>query len=694
MWAFICATAPVAYSYELPANDSIEYSISPTLLDEIIVKASPVINKTDRKVIRPDKDILQSSSDGLDLLRKLQLSGITINPLTHDISATDGGEVITLINGVEATAGQIAAIKPQDILRVEYHDNPGVRYAGASIVIDYITVRHSGGGNLNLDSFGAFAAGRWATLDHFDARYNNGRSVWNVNIGYMGQHKDKWIRDYTESWHYPDAVLTRNESGLPVSVGGSGMESLVNYNYLHTSGSMFNIRFGLDLNDVPNQEEGDRQAILQTSGSDRQILITEHTAGHSVKPNIAMYYLHKVSERGELLVDAQGSYMKSRVIHEYSEDDSKEQTRVDGRKYAMKFLGMYQNHAGSRSWNVGLSQNNAFIENVYETDVENVIKVNQSRTELFAEYSDRFGNWGFMGNARLVYNHLGQKGKDIDKMFIVPAATVSYRPVDRLFLRYSLSLDHIMPSASEISDITQPIQTGLLRRGNPDLKPFRVINQSLTASYEGQLISAEASLSYRNKHKPIMESVLFEDGLFIRTFFNQRSFQQLTSELALTVRPWQNHLSVTVQPVLTRYFSHGYNYRHIHNIFRVGLGIDFSYGNWCAYGNIMSGSANKMYGEEIIEEKDMNQILAGYKRTTWSLHLGIFNAFIKNYWMETRNLSALTPYISKAHSGRSSSYLALKFNLSLDFGRTCREIEPTTTDSDNDNDSGILTGIK
>lgn len=144
--------------------------------------------------------------------------------------------------------------------------------------------------------------------------------------------------------------------------------------------------------------------------------------------------------------------------------------------------------------------------------------------------------------------------------------------------------------------------------------------------------------------------------------------------------------------MLNRYISHGIDYSHCHNIFRLGWSMDFSYRNWLAYGNIMSGPANKMYGEEIIEEKNMNQIMAGYRQGVWSLHLGIFNAFMRNYWMETRNLSVLTPYRSKAHSGRSSSYLAIKLNISLDFGRKGRQVD--VPEKDTDSDSGILTGTK
>lgn len=249
-----------------------------------------------------------------------------------------------------------------------------------------------------------------------------------------------------------------------------------------------------------------------------------------------------------------------------------------------------------------------------------------------------------------------------------------------------------MPAAAEISDVIQPIQSGMMRRGNPCLQPFRIITQSADITFTSTYADIIPRIEYRNENKPIMESVIFENGTFIRTYFNQQSFQRLIFSGTVTLRPWKDHLSITVEPMLKRYLSHGNDYRHSHNIFRLGLSVDFTYGNWLAYGNIFSGPANYMYGEEIIEEKDMNQIMIGYKRDRWSLHLGVFNAFLKNYWMRTSNLSALAPYISKAHSGRSSSYLAVKFNLTINYGRKSREV--VIHENGVDNDSGILTGTK
>lgn len=697
MWALICTTAPFVCAQKYNSVDSIdcdtiESSIQSRLLNEIVVKAATTIHKNDRKVIRPNKETINSASNGIDLLRKVQLSRIAVNPMTEEIIAAGGGRVVLCINGVESTSAQIAAVRPKDIMRIEYHDNPGVRYAGAAAVIDYIISRHNTGGRVSLDAFGAVASGRYASIDHFSGQYNHGQSVWNVNVGFMGQEKDKWIRNYEETWHYPDATVTRQETGLPVEVGGRGLEGLVNYNYMHPSGSIFNLRLGFDLNEVPNQEEGDRHAMLVISDAKTPIEIAEHTEEHSSRPSLSAHYMHKLSDTQCVMFDANGSNLRSEMLHEYSEGGLNECSRVNGEKYTLGFLGLFERRMGSRVWNVGISHGGSFISNTYQQDGIVKITVNQSQTAVVGEYSDRFGNWGLLCNMRAAYNHVGPVGKSIDRFYVVPAVNVTWRPAYNWFLRYAASLDYAMPLAAEISGVDQSVQIGMIRRGNPDLKPFRIIDQSFSASFEHGWFSAEASVKYRNEHNPIMESVMFETNRFVRTYLNQRSFQRLITGGSLSVRPWQNHLSITAEPVLTRYISHGIDYAHCHNIFRVGVSADFNYSKWLAYGNIMSGPANKMYGEEIIEEKDMNQIMIGYKQAKWSMHLGVFNAFMRNYWMETRNLSAFAPYTSKAHSGRSSSYFAIRFNLALDFGRKGRTV--SVSDNDFDKDSGILSGTK
>lgn len=697
MWAFLCAAAP---SVSLPnINDSIinhydtiECLLPSQILEELVVTASPVTDKSDRKILRPDKETLRISSDGMDLLRRLHLSRITVNPLTNSVSVAGGGNVVFCINGVEATGTQIAAVNPKDIVKIEYHDNPGVRYSDAEVVIDYITVHREDGGGVAFDTFGAYAQGRWAAIGHISGQYNHEQSTWSVNAGYMGQRKDKWLRDYDEVWHYPDVPVIRHEDGLPVTVGQSGFEGSVNYNYLRPSGDLLNVRIGLSVNDVPDKEEGDRHAILQTSDSETTVTVMEHTEEHSTSPDVGLYYKHILSDNGNLIFDVQGSYMHSRMLHEYCENDVSEINKVSGNKYSMKALAMHEYHKDNLVLKTLVSNNSSVIANTYHQSHDATVRINRSETAVAEEFTGNFGNWDVVGGVRFVYSHMGYDSGKIDRLFVLPSATVTWHPGGGWFMRYSASLDHTMPAAAEICDIVQPIQTGMVRIGNPGLHPFRTVGQTFDISFESELISVSPRIDYRYEHRPIMESVIYEQGQFVRTYFNQRSFQRLIAGGMVVFRPWRNHLTLSAEPLLTRYFSHGIDYHHCHNIFRLALGMDFNYGNWLAYANIMSGPANKMYGEEIIEEKDMNQIMVGYNGGLWSLHIGVFNAFMKNYWMETRNLSALAPYSSKAHGMRSNSYFAIKLSLSLDYGHKRQDVE--LRDREIDYDNGILPGTK
>lgn len=70
---------------------------------------------------------------------------------------------------------------------------------------------------------------------------------------------------------------------------------------------------------------------------------------------------------------------------------------------------------------------------------------------------------------------------------------------------------------------------------------------------------------------------------------------------------------------------------------------------------------------------------------------GLFNAFVREYWMETRNGNALTPFTSRAHCDRNT-YLAVKLTVSLDYGRQLREQDRKIRNEDRD--AGIMRGTK
>ena len=129
----------------------IRLTISAELLEEIVVVADAVIKKSDRQMILPTQEQKKAATNGITLLQQIPISRIFVSPMDKTIKTTLGEDVQLRINGVVATKEEVSAICPTDVIRVEYHDNPGLRYGGVAAVLDYIVKKKENGGNIAGD---------------------------------------------------------------------------------------------------------------------------------------------------------------------------------------------------------------------------------------------------------------------------------------------------------------------------------------------------------------------------------------------------------------------------------------------------------------------------------------------------------------------------------------------------------------
>lgn len=91
--------------------------------------------------------MVKASSNGFELLNLMTLNGIKVDPVTQTVSSMEGGSVQVRINDIVASTQDIMAVRPDEVVRVEYIDNPGIRYSdsGLKAVINYVVKRRSAG---------------------------------------------------------------------------------------------------------------------------------------------------------------------------------------------------------------------------------------------------------------------------------------------------------------------------------------------------------------------------------------------------------------------------------------------------------------------------------------------------------------------------------------------------------------------
>ena len=128
------------HAYAQDANKSVT-------LNEVTVKAAKVVNKPDGVTIYPTDVQKQASNNGYSLLQKLTLANLRVDNINHSISTIDNrGDVQLRVNGIIVGKQEMLALNPKDIAKINYINNPGVRYGeGIASVIDIIIRKSESG---------------------------------------------------------------------------------------------------------------------------------------------------------------------------------------------------------------------------------------------------------------------------------------------------------------------------------------------------------------------------------------------------------------------------------------------------------------------------------------------------------------------------------------------------------------------
>lgn len=142
------------------------------------------------------------------------LPRLEVDPIRNSVSLSNEGTIQFCINGIKVELSDIRGLSPQEVIRVEYHDNPGLRYGNASVVLDYIVRRETSGGSVNLDlsnspttSFGD---------DQVSAKFNHKKSEFGLQYAVRYRNPYHIWTEGTETFRFENGeTLERTSEGLP-----------------------------------------------------------------------------------------------------------------------------------------------------------------------------------------------------------------------------------------------------------------------------------------------------------------------------------------------------------------------------------------------------------------------------------------------------------------------------------------------
>lgn len=670
-----------------------ELSLSPdnVRLEGVTITASPVIKRTDRQIILPTEMQTKAASNGLALLKNLQLSRLVVNPIDNSIGLPGGESVQLRINGIEVTQAEITAIRPADVLRIEYIDNPGARYGNVGAVLNYIVKRRESGGNISADLSNGVSDTGYGE-HNLSARYNFNRSELSTTV-YWGRRDLEWTRENYESFRFPDAYQENKELGRPTRIKYDNLNFNLNYSYQENDKQLFNVAFRNSYSDTPHSLS-DRISTLydgETSYS-----ISDRTSSRTNIPSVDIYYQRNLKNKQTIYADVVASYLHSNNERNFlqqsaGDTDTDIRSLTKGEKYSVIGEGIYEKQFNEGKFTGGVKHTQAYLQNTYTGDVDRKVTMNTAETYLFAEYQSKLKALDYTVGigAMRTYNSQGQQSSE--KYIFKPSLSLSYSLNGQWFFRYNGYISGYAPSLAQLNDISQAMDKYQIRRGNPALKSVTFYANTLTASWQSRYVSVELFGRYSYDDKPIMETTYQEDGHFIRITENHKGFHRLNIETAIQVRPYKEYISIKLTPFLNRYISQGNSYTHTHTNIGLRGNLMAMYKNWVLMAE-MNTSNHTLWGETLTKEEKLHTIMAGYNTEKWSIAAGVLNPFTKKYEQEIENLSRQAPYRQLAYSTNLSPMFMVNVSFNLDFGK--KRNGAGRRINNKDTDTGILSGNK
>lgn len=443
-------------SAQTEAIDSIDDA---TELHEIVIEAPKVIRKADMDVYSPSRSAVENSKNGVQLLNKLMIPSLNVNDVLGSITAA-GRPVQLRINGRTATIDQVRGLLPETIKRVEWIDNPGLRYQGAEYVINFVVANPTLGGSLMAraqpvlnQEYGNYFA---------DAKLNVGRSQWNVWTNFKLTEHLSSHRDYTETFTYPDGqTLTRTETPKDGHLNDTRGVAYLTYNYIKPDTTVFYVSLGAY---KAFSQDALYNSILSQSDRPGDIDLLNSSGSRGTTPSFSAYLEQHFAHKQTLVVDFGASLYYGHSYSDYIEREPGNQqpitdvhTYINDRNQAYALEADYIKNWGNSRLTAGISYKANRNRSAYQNLGGEIFHQRQDKVYFFAEYFQRLNKFTITAGLGAQYTSFLFRETDHgqDSWNLRPQATLTYALNNNHRLRLSFTTWQATPSLAETNIVAQ-----------------------------------------------------------------------------------------------------------------------------------------------------------------------------------------------------------------------------------------------
>lgn len=376
--------------------DDILLEDSSLSLEGITVTASNLTSRSDKKIVFPSERQIELSTNGVNLLQQLMLPKLQINPLFNELSLPGGGELQLRINGAKVELQDILALQPAEIIRIEYHDNPGLRYGNAEVVLDYIVRRPETGGSFGID-LNDSPVTAWGN-NFINGKINHKKSELSMNYGISHRDFYRVYRNNEEKFMFEDgSTLQRKEEGGHGHAQMSWQHLNATYSFNEPDKMLFNATVRYYNNNQPHFDY--KGTLYNIANPDDRVYMIDNSAEKWHRPALDLYYQQSLPHDQTIVLNAVGTYNYTNSERFYQE--SRENilltdvnNLVIGKKYSIIGEGIYEKKLESNRVSGGIRYTHSFSDNEYRNGHNYITKMDQSETFIYGEFTGKIKKTG------------------------------------------------------------------------------------------------------------------------------------------------------------------------------------------------------------------------------------------------------------------------------------------------------------
>jgi len=650
-------------------------------LNAATVQSQRTVQKAGRYLIVPDSKEVMSSARGIDLLSMQQLPGLRVDRGLQSITI-DGGTPIFQINGREVPSSRITNLNPEKVKRIEYSNNPGIRYMdrGARGVINIILKESEDGGSIYANAESALNTG--FVNSYTNISYHKGKSelalIYNFSLrGYKeGPNID------VESYISPERTVERTtHMDTPVHYTYNGLN--LEYTYQKDDSTMFvaalkDAMFHQPLKGTGMMKKRDRDI-------DYSIDILRRVNARQQAPTLDLYFSHNMANSQKIEFNVVGDYSSMKqeldLTYKYSDHEDKYLTIINNRGWAVSAEGVYCKNFDKVNTRLGVQYQHNYAKNDYAR-TNSLTEMTKDNTYLFTSAEGPIGdkaNWSVGTGAKIFAVTDGNDSKTYVRN--LSSAMVSWKMNDNWSLSGDMSFVPNLPSLGNLSPYILQIDDIEASQGNPLLKPSEDLGGRIQIRYAAKKgWYADVALVYDHSFNEIVSTYGYNPtyDLFVASPQNSKYCRTMYASAEAGVKGLWEFLNISLDAKYMHQQSKGETFLHNNNNFTSNINVQAVWEkfNMGAYFNLRP---EWVLSGEILSKSEQGQTIYAqyrFKNLTASINwLCPFNK--KGFSYETRILSEAHPLYHINYTSDNGNMIALGLSWNFGFGKSFHKGQKT-----------------